>query len=219
MRAMPSTPTRMFCGETSRCTRSSGCAVVVVQLVRGVQAGERVEQDAQRDRPRARARRRAGGARDDARERVALDVLHHQVVAVLARRRPRGWARRAGDGCRAARRASSRNISTNSCSLGEVRVQPLDRDEALEAARRRRAARGRRSPCRRRRSRRSARSDRRAGGPRRDRRAWHPPGCLRTFRRLERPPPSSDAHGAPPRRAVPLGRFRLASRSFRRSSP
>jgi len=57
--------------------------VVVGGLVRGVQPGERVEEDLEQDRPRhgLRDRERAG---DDARHRVALDVLHHEVITALA---------------------------------------------------------------------------------------------------------------------------------------
>ena len=82
MRALPSTPTSTFCGEHVAVHEAEQLAAIVAQLVRGVQAGERVEHDAH-DHV---ARRHLPGdiARATMRdERVALDVLHHQVVAPL----------------------------------------------------------------------------------------------------------------------------------------
>ena len=73
--------------------------------------------------------------RSKPRERLAADVLHdeEELVGVARRRR----ASRTTFGCwmRAASRASSRNIATNSGSLRELRVQALDRDGAREARR------------------------------------------------------------------------------------
>ena len=57
---------------------------------------------------------------------------------------------------------------------GEVRVQALDRDEALEAADAQRGARGTRWPCRPTRARRSARSDRASAASPLGGAAWHP---------------------------------------------
>ena len=134
MRAMPSTPTRMFCGETSRWTSSSGWPSSSLQLVRGVEAGERVEHDAQHDARTGMALAAARRAREEARQRVALDVLHDQVVAA-GRSSPTsrmgttfGWWMPRGE---------ARLVEEHLDELllvREVRVQPLDGDEALEAA-------------------------------------------------------------------------------------
>ena len=106
--------------------------VVVPELVRGVQAGERVEHDADDDGHRnALAARR--GARQEARQRVALDVLHHEVVAAVA-----GADLEDGDDVRMVdRRREARLVEEHLDELllaREVRVQALDGDEALEAA-------------------------------------------------------------------------------------
>src|SRR3954451_23666183 len=55
-------------------------ALVVLELVRGVESLERVDHDTQRNR-RRNTLALAGGARQNTRERVALHVFHHEVVA------------------------------------------------------------------------------------------------------------------------------------------
>ena len=131
-RALPSTPTSTFCGEMSRCTMPNGLAVVVLQLVRRVEPREHVDDDAQADlRRQAHAALRR--AREEAPEGVALHVLHDDVVALLALADLEdGHDVRVVDA-----RREARLLEEHLDELGlarEVRVQPLDGDEALEAA-------------------------------------------------------------------------------------
>ena len=62
-----------------------------------------------------------------------LHVLHDEEELAVRGARRRASGTTLGWRMRAARRASSRNIATNSGSLRELRVQPLDRDGAREA--------------------------------------------------------------------------------------
>jgi len=95
---MPSTPTSTFCGETVAMHQVDGANRVVPKLVSRVQTRERIERDAQSDRD-GQTLAALRGASQEARQRVALDVLHHEVVTDGAGPRPRGWERRSGDGC------------------------------------------------------------------------------------------------------------------------
>ncbi len=105
---------------------------VVTQLVRRVQTRQRVERDAQRDADRQAptARRRA---REQTGQRIALDVLHHQEVAGLA-----GTDLEDGHDVRMMNaRRDARFVEEHLDELfltGKVRVEPLHRHEALEAA-------------------------------------------------------------------------------------
>ena len=78
-RELPSMPIKMFCGETSRCTRFKRSPASSVERVRGVQTLEDVDQDRhhQPRRPLARA-----GA-EQHRKRRSLHVLHHHVVEAV----------------------------------------------------------------------------------------------------------------------------------------
>ena len=75
------------------------------------------------------------GAPHDLAERLAVEVLHRDAVACRSSLPSSKTGATFGCEMRAARRASSRNISTNDLVLDEVRVDALDRDPLLEAAR------------------------------------------------------------------------------------
>jgi hypothetical protein len=110
MRAMPSEPTRMLWGETSRWT-IGGVAEVVGELVGGVQAGEGVEHDAQRVTPkgmRCSWRARLCTARGAGRPRCTPRRCRGPGRSA----RGRAVATTLGWWMRAASRPSSRNICT-----------------------------------------------------------------------------------------------------------
>ena len=120
----------MFCGETSRCTEE--LVLLVAQLVRCVEAGQRVEQDAQGNRL-GQALTLRGCAGQEAGQRVPLHVLHHEEVAVLARADVEdgdhvGVVNARGEACLVHEHVDELLLA------GQVRMQALDRDEALEAA-------------------------------------------------------------------------------------
>ena len=81
-RATPSVPTRTFCGDMSRWTRPSGCASLVDRLVRGMQTVERAGHDRHDDAGR-QAIAAIARAPDEARERLAADVLHDEQELVV----------------------------------------------------------------------------------------------------------------------------------------
>ena len=84
-RATPSVPTRMFCGDTSRCTMSSGCPCSLLRLVRGVQAVEHAGEDGRRNDPGGCAAPRARSDARQPRERLAVHVLHDEEDLALGR--------------------------------------------------------------------------------------------------------------------------------------
>ena len=113
--------------------QAEGLALGVGELVRRVEAGERVEQDAERDRRREQGATLERAHREPG-ERVALDELHHQKVAGLAHPHLED-----GDHVRVVdARGEPRFVEEHLDELllaREVRVELLDGDEAREAAR------------------------------------------------------------------------------------
>ncbi len=106
--------------------------VVVLELVGGVEPREHVDDDAQAHL-RRKAQARLRGAREQATERVALHVLHDDVVALVARANLED-----GNDVRVVdARGEARLLQEHLDELGlarQVRVQALDGGEALEAA-------------------------------------------------------------------------------------
>ena len=137
-RALPSMPTRMFCGETSRCTMPSGLPSSSVSSCAACSPASTSTMMRARHVHRERAVRPAPSAGDEAREGVALHVLHDEVVALVARPDLED-----GDDVRVVDpRGEPRLVEEHLDELGlarEVRVQALDGDEPLKAARAREA--------------------------------------------------------------------------------
>src|SRR3954453_17682221 len=107
-------------------------ALVVLELVRGVEPLERVDHDTQRDRGR-NAIALARGARQNTREGVALHVFHHEVVADGTR----SYLEDRNDVGMMDARGESSLVEEHLDELLlvlQVRVQALHRDETLEAA-------------------------------------------------------------------------------------
>ncbi len=174
MRVMPSTPTRMFCGETSRCTSSSGLPCSSRSSCAAWRPEQRVDDDADGDvgrQPLAATSPRAPGGARACRPRCTPSPGSSRARSC----RPRGWARRSGDGCPrrgAPRRGTSRRTPSRCARCGCSRLMATKRWKPPTPERRRETP----SPCRRSRSRRRARSDRCDAGRRdRGRRASEPP--------------------------------------------
>ncbi len=106
--------------------------VVVFELVSRVKSGERVQHDAVGD-GNGNALAARCGAREKARQRVPLDVFHHEVVAAVGRAHfEDGHDVRMMDRCGQARLVEEHLDEL--LFAGQVRVQSFDRDETLEAA-------------------------------------------------------------------------------------
>jgi hypothetical protein len=107
-------------------------AFVVAQVVRRREPGERVGHDAQHDRNR-HAVAALVRARQERAQVIALDVLHHQEVAGVGRVADVDG----GDDVRVADAGCQPRLVEEHADelflVGEVRVQHLDRDQALEA--------------------------------------------------------------------------------------
>ena len=108
-RETPSAPTRMFCGDTSRrILERRSCFVRSLRE----QHGETVQEPTRHRRSKEPASECPHGAPREGRERLAVDVLHDEEELAVGTTSSVGTT--LGWRIRAASRASSRNIETNS---------------------------------------------------------------------------------------------------------